>query len=333
MKTGAIPKVSVVMGVYNGGRFLREAVESILGQTFEDFEFLIINDASTDDSAEIMEHFSDPRIRIYENSRNEGLTRCLIKGCNEARGKYIARMDADDISYPMRFEKQVAFLEGHQEYAVIGTQCHFLDDIGKVRAISAYFCTDEELKQDVWRRAPFAHGATMFVREHIMEFGGYRELFRYAQDYDLWLRVMERCKVANLPDVLYGLRYHRKSITLQNFYLQAQFGDLAREFAQMRAKTGSDPITRGDIELAQAKIESWHTNGLLRSMGIRSERAMQLLDFMVAWGKLSDIFAIWLAALCNNPLNGKVWRFLLSDSLRLCLKGAVTGGLRPGERE
>jgi len=322
------PTVSVVMGVYNGGRFLREAVKSVLGQSFRDFEFLIVDDGSTDDTAGMLREFSDPRIRVITNERNEGLTRCLIKGCREARGKYIARMDADDISYPNRFQKQVDFLDTHERYAVVGTQYHILDDKGKTRATSSYFCSTEEIQEDIWRRSPFAHGSTMFVKEKIAGCGGYRNLFRYTQDYDLWLRVVERHKTANLPSVLYGLRYHRASITLQRLYFQLRFADLAREFARIRAGTGSDPIMRGDIEQIQAKIESWRPNGLLQNMKIRSDSASQLLSFMAPWGRPSDVFALWLTALCNNPLNGDAWSFLISSPLKSRLRRIIRNRMR-----
>lgn len=323
----ASPKVSVVMSVYNGAPFLRQAVESILAQTFEDFEFIIIDDGSTDNTARILKEFSDPRIRIIENSRNEGLTRSLIKGCALARGKYIARMDADEVSYPTRFDRQVEFLETHPDYAVVGTQCRYIDSKGTVRATSDYLCSDEEIKQDVWRRTPFAHASTMFVRERIEECGGYRELFRYSQDCDLWLRVVGAHKVANLPESLHCLRYHRGSITLKKLYYQARYAELAREFARMRKKTGADPIMSGDMDEVDAAIERWRPAGLFQSMRIRSDSALHLAEFMVPWGGLGDVFILWVTALCSNPMNAEIWRFLFGDQLRLRLKTAVKNRL------
>lgn len=330
MAANTTPKVSVVMGVYNGAKFLREAVESVLGQTFGDFEFLITDDGSTDQSADILRQFSDPRIKVHTNAQNEGLTRCLIRGLSQARGKYIARMDADDISYPTRFQKQAEFLEAHPDHAVVGTRCHYLDSEGKARAISGHLCTSDELGRDVWRRCPIAHGSAMFSRKYIMACGGYRELFRYAQDYDLWLRVMERYRAANLPDPLYGLRYHLESITLRSIYLQSQFVELARDFARMRAEVGSDPIMQGDVEKTRARIESWGPDGALQSMRIRSDSALRLLGFMVPFGRFSGISALWLTALCNNPLNAGVWKFLFSDPFKSRLKKAIRNRLRPG---
>ena len=114
------PKVTVLMSVYNGEKYLQEAIDSILEQTFKDFEFLIINDGSTDKTGEILESYHDLRIKIINNEKNIGLTKSLNKGLKLARGEYIARQDADDISMPERLEKEVEFLETHQDYAVVG---------------------------------------------------------------------------------------------------------------------------------------------------------------------------------------------------------------------
>jgi glycosyltransferase involved in cell wall biosynthesis len=327
MEMTVAPKVSVVMGVYNGEEFLRTAIESILDQTFEDFELLIVNDGSTDQTEQILNGLSDPRIRILDDGQNKGLTRRLIEGCNEARGKYIARMDADDISFPERFQKQIDFLEKNPDYAVVGTRCHFLDSKGKARRFGSHYCTDEEIKWDMCLRSPFVHGSTMLVREYLLACGGYREEFRYAQDYDLWLRIAETHKVANLPDILYGFRYHRLSITMQRLYLQSKFGEMAREFARMRALVGNDPISLGKLEEVQARIASWAPQGLRERMKIRSDSALQLLSFITPWAKLSDVASIWLGALLGNPLDKEVWKFPACEAFRSRMLTAIRNRL------
>lgn len=321
------PTVSVVMGVYNGERYLREAVESVLGQTFGDFEFIIIDDGSSDRTAGVLREYSDPRMRTIANERNEGLTRCLIKGCELARGKYIARMDADDISYPERFAKQVEFLDEHPDYAVVGTRCRLLDNMGTTRGASDYCTTDEEIRQDIRRRSPFAHGATMFRREYINDCGGYREPFRYAQDYDLWLRTLEKYNGANLSDALYGLRYHRDSLTLQKLFLQSSFCELAREFARERAERGSDPLMRGETESVRRRIESWSKNGVLKNMRIRSDSAAQLLHLMAHVGTMPDIAILWFSAVINNPVNKDAWKFLFSSPFKTRMKRTLKSRL------
>ncbi|GAB4339685.1 MAG: hypothetical protein Kow0099_14980 [Candidatus Abyssubacteria bacterium] len=327
------PEVSVVMGVYNGERYVRQAVESVLRQTFRDFEFIIIDDGSTDGTAEIIRGFDDPRIRIITNVRNEGLTRCLIKGCEEARGRYIARMDADDVSYPHRFQRQVEFLEANPDCAVVGTQCFFIDDKGNERARSSYACSHEEIKEDVWKRSPFAHGSVMMVKSRYEECGGYREPFRFAQDYDLWLRLLEKHNGANVPEVLYRLRYHRDSVTLKRICLQSRYAELARQFARMRAETGSDPLMRGELEGVRATVASWTSGGLFQRLKMESNGALEVLEFMSPWGRISDMSMLLLAALCKNPLNLRAWRFPVSGPMRKRLDNACKYRLRSRESE
>ena len=122
------PKVAVLMSVYNGEKYLREAINSILSQTFNDFEFLIINDGSTDGTADILKSYTDSRIKIINNEKNIGLTKSLNKGLKIAKGEYIARQDADDISMPERLKEEVAFLEIHKDYAVVGTFVKILNE-------------------------------------------------------------------------------------------------------------------------------------------------------------------------------------------------------------
>ncbi len=126
------PKVSVIMSVYNGDKYLREAIESILNQTFTDFEFIIVNDGSTDNSLEIIESYDDERIKTINNKKNIGLTKSLNKALKFAKGKYIARQDADDVSLPNRFEKQVEYLDSHPEVALVGTSVYLIDENGKI---------------------------------------------------------------------------------------------------------------------------------------------------------------------------------------------------------
>ncbi|RJP20551.1 MAG: glycosyltransferase [Candidatus Abyssobacteria bacterium SURF_5] len=327
------PTVSVVMGVYNGARFLREAIHSVLDQTFGDFEFIIIDDGSTDETAEILHGFSDPRVRILTHEKNEGLTRSLIRGCSEARGKYVARMDADDISHLDRFSMQVEFLEENPEYTVAGTQFHFIDAFGRKRQVSSMPRLEEEVREAIERaHSPVAHGSAMFVRERILGCGGYREMFRYAQDFDLWLRVLERYRITNLPEILYGLRFHGLSATRRHYYLQCRFVEMARRFAKMRAENGLDPLMRGDIESVRAEIESWKPEGFIQASRMRSETALRLAEVWVDWVRLSDIFRLWVLAAINDPANKDVWKFLASRRFRSRLARTARGRLKRRSR-
>ncbi|HOK51408.1 MAG TPA: glycosyltransferase, partial [Bacteroidales bacterium] len=193
------PLVSVVMPVYNASSFIEESINSILQQTFSDFEFIIINDASTDNSRNIISSYTDSRIRIIDNEQNLGVTRSLNKGIKLARGKYIARMDADDIALSNRFEKQVAFLESNPDYGLVGAYMQLLPSGAVVRVPT----TDEELKATMLFHNPFVHPAMMIRKSILVQHQlTYDESLSAAQDEDLWFRIAQYCKIANIPEVL-----------------------------------------------------------------------------------------------------------------------------------
>jgi len=216
MKPGKIPQVTVLMAVYNGERFLRESVESILNQTFRDFEFLIINDGSTDGTRNILRSYDDPRIRVVDNEQNIGLTRSLNRGLAFARGEYIARQDADDRSHQFRLEKQVVFMEANPEVVLLGTQARFVNEFG-IPARLLYSHRPVTKLGIQWRLmidSAFVHSSVMFRRKVIWnELHGYNEFFAARQDAELWSRVTVDHKVQNLPETLVDLRMHSGSIT------------------------------------------------------------------------------------------------------------------------
>lgn len=219
------PKLSVIMSVYNGEKYLREAIESILNQTFTDFEFIIINDGSTDNSLAIIRSYDDRRIRSLNNETNIGLTKSLNNALKVATGEYIARQDADDISLPDRFEAQLKYFEQYPEVALLGTSKYVISEDGtilrKVIALSNPGRT--LLKENV-----FTHGSVMFKKAVVDELGYYNEFFKYSQDYELWLRIAKQYEVRNLKSVLYYLRFHSNNIRIKNkeqamlFHLLAQ---------------------------------------------------------------------------------------------------------------
>ena len=226
-----MPTISVIMSVFNEGtreRFLREAIESILNQTFADFEFLIVNDGSTDSSLEIIQSYQDKRIRVINNEENIGLTRSLNKAIRQARGEYIARQDADDISLPNRFEEQIKYFEEHPGVALLGTSVYRIDEQGKVLG---RIIVPAKPGRSLLRENQFNHGSTMFKREAVKRLGGYNELLRYSQDYELWVRLAKYYEVSNLTQVLYGLRFHRENIRSLKREEAALYGLLAIRLA------------------------------------------------------------------------------------------------------
>ncbi|HHL40764.1 MAG TPA: glycosyltransferase [Deltaproteobacteria bacterium] len=205
------PKVTVLMSVYNCERYVGEAVESILGQTFEDFEFLIYNDGSTDSTADVLAGFKDSRLQVI-HQENVGLTRTLNRGLQAARGQYIARMDADDVSRPERLEKQVAFLDANPDYALVGSwYVRFNREDGIYLDVSEPV-TNEEIGKVIKYASPFAHGSVTFRKDCVLAVGGYNEDYRFMQDRELWIRLAARYKVCNLPEHLYMLRLTRSNI-------------------------------------------------------------------------------------------------------------------------
>lgn len=208
------PSVSVLMAVYNGDRHLGEAIESILTQRYADFEFLIINDGSTDGTSKILAEYAcrDSRIRIIENDENCGLAHCLNKGIALARGKYVARMDCDDISLPQRLEMQVAFMESHPEVGVCGTWYKIFGD--RAGAVSHFPTSPDAIRCTMLFNSMLAHPSVIMRRELFHEHNLYYDpACRHAQDYELWSRVLKRFSAANIGTVLVMYRSHLSQVS------------------------------------------------------------------------------------------------------------------------
>jgi glycosyltransferase involved in cell wall biosynthesis len=238
-----MPTISVLMPVFNAQKDLRQAIDSILNQSFADFEFLIIDDGSTDDSAYIVRSYLDARIRFLQNPKNLGLVPTLNRGLSEARGKYIARMDADDISEPLRFESQLALLE-KTPADICGGLFRIIDADGKVTGtVSVPFQTDE-LIACLANTVPFAHGSVMmrssFLRDHQLQYGP----SPYAEDHDLWIRIFEYGgRFANVSEMLFQYRNYSSSLSkvLGGPYAQASY-QLRRHFVKNNAQVCQDAL-------------------------------------------------------------------------------------------
>ena len=215
------------MSVYNGEKYLSEAIESILNQTFKDFEFLIINDGSTDSSREIILSYDDYRIKLIENDNNIGLTKSLNKGVDIACGKYIARMDADDISMPERLEKQVDFMENHEDIAVCGSCATIINgnDIEYSSFINPE--TSSEIKVALFFFNPIAHPTAMIRKDVLNAIGNYDPYFEKTQDYNLWYRIyLEDYDFYNFQEKLLIYRNHKTNITNTNLDKQLFYANI-----------------------------------------------------------------------------------------------------------
>lgn len=206
-----MPEVSVIMAAYNSQDTIAEAVGSVLAQSFRDFELIVIDDGSTDDTMGIVGSYKDGRIRCLSNPRNCGLPASLNRGISCARGKYMARMDADDIMLPDRLKAQAEFLSEHHDVSIVGSD-YVIFGRGTVMKRRCMPVTDDEIRGAALNHSPFCHPSVMARRE-VFERFSYNTEFRYGQDYELWSRVLAEFKGANIPKVLLRYRLGERSNT------------------------------------------------------------------------------------------------------------------------
>ncbi len=213
-----MPKVSVVMSVYNGERFLSKAAESIINQSFGDFEFIIVDDCSTDGTPEILNSLlqKDSRVKVLKNNGNEGLAKSLNTAINESEGEYIARMDSDDISLSDRLEKQVNFMENNPDTVLLGTAYYEIDKDGNKLSRNQFPSIDSDLRKILIKLNPFCHTSVIMRHSALSKAGLYNEEISKAQDYDLWFRLANTGELANLPEHLVKRRYNNRSISAAN---------------------------------------------------------------------------------------------------------------------
>ncbi|MBE9047647.1 glycosyltransferase [Pleurocapsales cyanobacterium LEGE 10410] len=268
------PKVSVLMCVYNGEAHLRAALESILEQTFTDFEFVIVDDGSTDSSWQMLTEYSreDSRITLIRNQENIGLTKSLNKGLKLAEGEYIARQDADDVSFPERFEKQVAFLDRHSEVVLVSCD---------IERINAEGCPIGKFQRGCEPELVFwyllfynrlaGHSQVVFRRESVMNIDGYCENYRYSQDYELWCRLVETGKILILPKVLLQQRFHSQRVSAAKKLEQ-------REYTLAQVKHNIQKLVGEEISLEEAEDLMGFWIGHWRSQCFPDSRKAQALD-------------------------------------------------------
>lgn len=256
----SVPRVSVVMSTYNDHDSVGEAIESIRCQTFQNWEFIVINDGSTDGTQKVLEHYAavDFRIRLI-HQENTGLTAALIKGCSESKADLIARQDADDKSMPERLEQQLAILESDPSVGFVSCFADYVGPSGEfltrvTRPIDSGEATRKLLEERV---GPPAHGTIMFRSSIYEQVGGYRPEFYYGQDADLWLRMGEVSKISYVPKVLYCFQFHASSITGSRRSTQKQFGVFGQRCRQARLSGESEvPILREAKELSSRLVMS-----------------------------------------------------------------------------
>lgn len=217
--------ISVVMGAYNSEKYISEAIESIINQTYKNFEFIIIDDCSTDKTNMIIRKYAvkDNRIKLINNSNNMGLTYCLNKGIKIAKGKYIARIDTDDISLPGRLERQLSYLEKHKDVVVLGSCAFDIDENGKIIREKNVPKYNKDIVNLIKLVNPMIHSTVMFRKKEINIIGGYNEDFKTSQDYELWFRCI--AKGYHMENLSEKLLYYRRDIN----YLKRRIRDCIYE--------------------------------------------------------------------------------------------------------
>jgi len=202
------PVVSVILPVYNSEKYIREAIQCVLNQTFRDFELLVFDDASTDGTLSVLKSIEDERFRLIIKGKNTGYTQSLVAGVEMAQGKYIARMDSDDQLDSDRFRLQVEWLENHPDIGIVGTYAQTIVETGNAQ-IWEYPLSDEDIRCHLLADSPFAHPAVMIRKSVLQEFSlNYDAHYEPCEDFKLWFELMKKTKGANLPLPLLKYRLH-----------------------------------------------------------------------------------------------------------------------------
>ena len=275
-----IPRVSVLMPAYNAVSHIREAIESILNQTYKDFEFIIINDGSTDDTERIIQSFTDPRIRYIKNAENIKLIATLNKGIGLAKGEYIVRMDADDISLPQRIEKQVAFMDSNLQVAACGS---WVDAFGVKDTAIRYESKHDEIMFKMLYQIHLVHPAVIMRSGQIKSMGiQFNPEFAHAEDYDFFVRLGYTYQLANIPEVLLKYRIHTGSVSQAYREVQKHNSEIIRlnQFARL-----GYPVSVQLLEDFESINHHAHT-------GVKSSSAeiKALLEGMLKANKKTNIF-------------------------------------------
>lgn len=279
------------MPVFNGARYLREAIESILNQTFDDFEFLIIDDGSTDMSREIISSYTDNRIILRRNSVNKGIVEVLNEGLVHAKGMYIARMDCDDISLPHRLERLVSFMEKHNEIGIAGSSMRLIKK-GKLKNTKSLPEADEELKITLLFNTCFFH-PTVIIRKAILNNKRYPGNRVHAEDYNFWTIMAPKTKFANLKETLLYSREHPEQVSQKNALVQKRNASLIRKEYFLSL---FDSINENKLEI--------HNKIAQNDKGIEIEQAMDWLEYLININQQKNIFS---KKIFNSYISKKWW--------------------------
>jgi glycosyltransferase involved in cell wall biosynthesis len=263
----AAPRVTVVMAVYNAAEFLREAVASVLAQTYRDFELIVVDDSSHDDSLSILQSLRDTRVRIIQHHTNIGAALSRNDALIAARGELVAIMDADDVCAPTRIERQVAFLDAHPRVGLVGCGIYDNIDASGAALYTSYLPEDNEtIQRTLIERWCFLHPSIMFRKTLYESVGGYRKAFEPAEDHDFILRILEHCQAHNLYERLISYRLNPKGLSVIGHQYINELGDAAMRLADRR-RTGQPEDFDAELpRLLELKRRRKDTRGLASVM-------------------------------------------------------------------
>ncbi|WP_276132360.1 glycosyltransferase family 2 protein [Polluticoccus soli] len=245
------PMVTVLMPAYNAGPYIREAVDSVLAQTYTDFELLIINDGSKDDTANILSTYTDPRIKVLHQD-NMGLVKTLNKGLSIAQGTHIARFDADDVCYPHRLQVQVDFMQQHPDHVLVASEADYMDEQGNF--IFTYKLKDYEdsaIRASAFKECPFIHSTVMFIKDAVVKAGGYDARAVTFEDHLLWRDLVPYGKMENLRQSLIKVRLNPESATIDEKWRGKEFIELKQRSIENGSVSDADYQLLKDILKSQ----------------------------------------------------------------------------------
>ncbi len=304
-----MPDVAVLMAVYNGMPYLPDAVESILGQTLEDWEFVIVNDGSTDDSSGYLDQLDDPRIRVI-HAPNAGLGAALNRGHQECQSEFVARMDSDDVADPERLERQLAFLRQRPEVGLVGTQ---IERLGNTRGAgrSLLPCEHPAIVEHLMSGLPAVYHPTIMCRSELLaRIGGYWTL-RFGEEWDMFLRMAEAARLANLDQVLLSYRFDTGSMTGANMRSMRCHIEHAIDGARRR-QSGHPTIGYEEFEHSRRSRPIWRRAGDTLDIYARCQYRIAVVDLLGS-RQLRGYLRLGWAALCSPKLTWQRVARVLKD--------------------
>ena len=236
--------MSVVMTVFNGEKYLNESLRSLLNQVMEDWDLVVVENGSSDSTAEILSKYTDPRIRVINLPENIGRTPALNVAVVNASAEYVAVLDADDLSHPLRLKQQIEFLDAHPDVGLVGSWAEFIDEVGLFVSLKKSPISHQEIVQAMATRNPIVHSTTMFRRDLMSRIGGYDETLVYAQDFGMLLEFARISRIAVIPEILCSWRMLNNSMTyaVESTIIRAR--DEADLFARVPKMVSLSPTSR-----------------------------------------------------------------------------------------